>query len=68
MEDEKQLSVELEYQPLAHPAQARHLSALELHRRRLDRAHHERIAEAEALERLPDNPRRQSFEIDDDVR
>ena len=67
VQDEEQLAVELEDDPLAHPPQADDRASFDGGDRRLQRAHEERIADPQPLERLVQHPRGERFEVERDV-
>src|SRR5437867_3922833 len=62
------ITVELDHDAFAEPAEAANRPTGELGRRRLGRAQHKRTADPDALEATGDDPRLEGFQIDDDVR
>src|SRR5207244_7177280 len=62
------VTVELDHEAFAEPAEAANHPAGELGRRRLGGAQHKRTADPDALEATRDDPRLEGLQIDDDVR
>src|SRR5438874_12355348 len=62
------VTVELDHDAFAEPAEAANHPAGELGRRRLGGAQHKRTADPDALEATRDDPRLEGLQIDDDVR
>ena len=67
VEDQEQIALEREYDPLAEPAEAEHALSLGRGERRIDAAQERRTHDAHALERLAHAPRREAFDVDGDV-